>query len=114
MLECKRALTDAQFGQLNPLFFEIKIYRLCISLKIEQGPLASNAIGLKKHMIIVNISFKKMMKELQFIDENSNIRIVIRVNTDKDNIGSTYSLLSEIGMEGSGLTKFSVDFGMVM
>ncbi len=58
-------------------------------------------------------SFDETMKALQLIDKSSDIHTVIRINIDRDNIGSTYKLLNQIGKDGLNLTKFTVDFGIV-
>lgn len=58
-------------------------------------------------------SFDETINALQLINDKSDIHTVIRINIDKDNIGSTYELLEQLGKDGLNLTQFTVDFGVV-
>lgn len=58
-------------------------------------------------------SFDETIEALKLLNKLRMIGTVIRINVDKTNLDSTYSLLDYIGKNGLNLTRCYVDFGIV-
>ncbi len=58
-------------------------------------------------------SFDETIAAIRLLSGHREVDTVIRINVDKTNLDSTYSLLDYIGKNGLDLTRCYVDFGIV-